>query len=114
MMKAPRRFGSILRLPPENYARYKELHAAVWPSVLEQIENSNIRNYSIYHWDGLLFSYFEYVGDNFEKDMAEMAKDPNTQAWWAINEPLQEPVEGRKPGEWWAGMEELFHFGGQS
>jgi len=104
------RIGSVLRLPEENYQKYKELHAAVWPEVIEQIRLSNIRNYSIYHKDGFLFSYFEYTGTDFEADMAEMAKDPVTQEWWKVCGPLQQPLETRKPGEWWAEMEELFHF----
>jgi L-rhamnose mutarotase len=29
----------------------------------------NIRNYSIYNKDGYLFSYFEYVGEHFDRDM---------------------------------------------
>jgi L-rhamnose mutarotase len=107
-----KRFGSVLKLPAENYAEYKALHAAVWPSVLEQIKKSNIQNYSIFHKDGFLFSYFEYVGTDYEADMAKMGEDPNTQAWWKICGPLQQPLETRKPGEWWAEMEELFHFDG--
>jgi L-rhamnose mutarotase len=38
-----------------------------------------------------------------------MAADPNTQAWWKLTDPCQEPLETRKPGEWWASMEEFFH-----
>jgi len=107
-----KRYGSVLNLPAENYQRYKELHAAVWPAVLEQIQKSNIRNYSIYHKDGFLFSYFEYIGTDFEGDMARMGEDLTTQDWWKVCGPLQQPWESRKPGEWWADMEELFHFDG--
>ena len=103
------RYGSVLRIPAENLARYSELHAAVWPAVLATITACNIRNYSIFHRGGWLFSYFEYVGEDFEADMRKMADDPDTQAWWAINNPLQQPLEDRAPGEWWASMDELFH-----
>ena len=103
------RYASVLRMPPENLARYRELHAAVWPGVLARITECNIRNYSIYHRAGWLFSYFEYVGDDYVRDMALMAADPLTQAWWEINEPLQQPLEDRADGEWWAAMDELFH-----
>jgi len=24
-------------------------------------------------------------------------------------DPMQQPVENRKPGEWWANLEEVFH-----
>jgi L-rhamnose mutarotase len=29
--------------------------------------------------------------------------------WWDIMDPWQIPVEGRKPGDWWVDMEEVFH-----
>jgi L-rhamnose mutarotase len=32
-----------------------------------------------------------------------------TQKWWEIMDPMQEPVETREEGEWWAEMEEVFH-----
>jgi L-rhamnose mutarotase len=99
----------VLRVKPEATERYKQYHAAVWPKVLEMIGKCGIRNYSIYFKDGFLFSYFEYCGDNFEADMAKMAADAKTQEWWAIMEPMQEPLPTRKPGEWWAEMEEVFH-----
>jgi len=41
--------------------------------------------------------------------MQKMAADPQTQAWWKLTDPCQEPLETRKPGEWWASMEEFFH-----
>lgn len=103
------RFGSVLGVPKENRERYEELHANVWPAVLEQIKKSNIRNYSIFRYGELLFSYFEYVGDDYESDMAKMAADSATKDWWAINEPLQRPVSDRQAGEWWAKIPEIFH-----
>ncbi len=104
-----KRYGSVLRLQPGAYDEYKRLHAAVWPSVLDMIRKCNIRNYSIYHKDGWLFSYFEYVGTDFASDMKKMADDPETQRWWTFCMPLQDPIPTRKEGEWWADMEELFH-----
>ena len=104
-----KRYGSIIKVVPEKLEEYKKLHAAVWPAVLEQIRRSNIRNYSIFYKDGMLFSYFEYIGDDYEKDMAAMAADPVTQEWWKVCIPCQVPVETRKEGEWWASMEEVFY-----
>jgi L-rhamnose mutarotase len=99
----------VLKLRPEHEARYKQFHAAVWPEVLATIRQCGIRNYSIYLKDGYLFSYFEYAGSDYAADMARMAADPKTQEWWAVMMPMQEPLETREPGEWWAGMEEVFH-----
>lgn len=103
------RYGMVIGLKPEAEKRYKEHHAAVWPEVLDMISRCNIRNYSIYLKDGLLFSYFEYHGADFEADMAKMAADPKTQEWWAVMMPMQAPLATRKEGEWWANMEEVFH-----
>ena len=68
------RFGQVVGIKPEHLEEYTRLHAAVWPEVLEKIAECNIRNYSIFHHEGLLFAYFEYHGDDFEADMAAMAR----------------------------------------
>ena len=104
-----KRYGSVIGVRPEKLDEYKKLHAAVWPDVLAMIKECNIRNYSIYYRDGLLFSYFEYTGSNYEADMAKMASDPTTQKWWDVCKPCQKPLESRKEGEWWADAEEVFH-----
>ena len=104
------RYGSVIKVKPEKLDEYRTLHAAVWPEVLDTVTRCNIRNYSIYHKDGYLFSYFEYVGDDLDADMAKMAADPVTQKWWDVCKPCQEPLESRAEGEWWAGMEEVFHW----
>ncbi len=103
------RFGQVIGIKPEAIEEYERLHAAVWPEVLDMIHACNIRNYSIFRYDNLLFAYFEYVGDDFEADMAKMAADPKTQEWWSLTKPMQEPVPIRKPGEWWATIPEVFH-----
>jgi L-rhamnose mutarotase len=104
-----KRYGNLIKLKPEKLEEYKQLHAAVWPEVLKTIWECNIRNYSIFYRDGLLFSYFEYHGDDLSADMKKMAADPHTQEWWKLTDPCQEPLETCKPGEWWASMEEFFH-----
>jgi len=104
-----RRFGMVIRLKPDKVEEYKELHRNVWPEVLKTIKECHIQNYTIFYKDGYLFSYYEYTGDNYEKDMEKMAADPITQKWWALCKPCQEPLKTRKEGEWWAEMEEVFH-----
>jgi L-rhamnose mutarotase len=104
-----KRYGSVIKVRPEALEEYKRYHAAVWPEVLNTITRCNIRNYSIYLKDGMLFGYFEYHGSDYKADMAKMAECPTTQKWWAIMEPMQQPLDTRKEGEWWAEMEEVFH-----
>jgi L-rhamnose mutarotase len=105
------RMGMVIGIRPEKIDAYKELHAAVWPSVLEQIANSNIRNYTIFlrEPENLLFGYWEYHGEDFAADAAEMAKDPKTNEWWALTDPCQDPLDSREDGEHWAMMQEVFH-----
>ncbi len=104
-----KRYGMVIRLKPEHREEYVRLHAAVWPDVLATIAACNIRNYSIFLRDNLLFAYFEYVGEDYAADMKKMAADPVTQRWWKITIPCQEPVASSQPGEWWAPLEEVFH-----
>lgn len=104
-----KRYGQLIGVKPEAFDEYVKYHADVWPGVLKMIHDCNIRNYSIFHHNGLLFAYFEYVGDDFEADMAKMAADPETQRWWDITMPMQVPLETRAEGEWWANMPEVFH-----
>lgn len=104
------RFGSVIKVKPEKLEQYKNLHATVWPGVLEMISKCHITNYSIYYKDGFLFSYFEYTGNDYKRDMEKMAADPITQQWWDVCKPCQEPLTTRKDGEWWASMEEIFHY----
>ncbi|WP_417271372.1 L-rhamnose mutarotase [Celeribacter sp.] len=105
------RHGQVIGIGAEAVAEYKKLHAEVWPQVLEMITACNIRNYSIFlrEPENVMFAYFEYVGTDFDADMAKMAADPVTQKWWDVCMPLQRPLERRAEGEWWAEMEEVFH-----
>ncbi len=104
-----KRFGQMIFLKPDGADEYVRLHAHTWPGVLAKIKECNISNYSIFRKDLVLFAYFEYTGDHFERDMALMAEDQETQRWWATVKPLMQPVESRSVGEFWADMKEIFH-----
>ena len=94
-----RRFGSVIGLNPETEKYYRDLHA-------------NIRNYSIYTTEidskKYLFSYFEYVGEDFDADMKTMASDPEMQRWWKETDPCQIQLPARKPDANWSEMEMVF------
>lgn len=105
------RFGQVIKLKHDCISEYKKLHKPenIFDGVNEMIKECNISGYSIFIKDDLLFAYFEYTGNNFEADMKKMATDLNTQKWWDAVKPLMLPVENRKPGEFWANMEEIYH-----
>jgi len=112
--KSIRRLGSVVGLNEETMQQYILLHAHVWPEVLERIRKANMRNYSIFagqldDGDYYLFSYFEYVGDDFDADMASIAADPVTRDWWKLTDPLQRRVQGTPVGDQWKSMKQVFH-----
>ncbi len=101
-------FASIIGLRPEFDGRYRVLHRHVFPGVLDRIARSNIRNYTIYLHDGILFSHLEYVGEDYDADMAAIAADETTREWWQLTDPMQIPLDERAPGDWWVRLEVLW------
>jgi cytidyltransferase-like protein len=97
-------FGSIIGLKQEFAERYILLHRHPFPGVLQRIHRSNISDYSIFLKDGILFSHMVYSGEEYDADMQAIAGDRITQEWWKLTDPMQQPFEGRKEGEWWAGL----------
>jgi L-rhamnose mutarotase len=108
-MANKQRIASVIRLDSAGVEEYERLHADVWPAILLKITECNIRNYSIYRYGLLLFSYFEYVGDDIDADMAKMADDQKTKEWWAVCKPLQRQVDEAVGEEWWHTIPEIFH-----
>jgi L-rhamnose mutarotase len=103
-----RRVGQVIGVRPESAEEYERIHAQVWPDVLKAIRRANIRNYSIFRHGTRLFAYFEYVGDDYDSDIAGMAADPVVQDWWRLTDAMQEPLPDR--GEsWWTTIPEVFH-----
>jgi L-rhamnose mutarotase len=112
--KAMKRYGGVVELNEKDIPEYKRLHKEVWESVLKTIRDCNVRNYTIFLHrfpDGkyYLCYYLEYIGADYAADMAKMAADPQTQKWWVICKPMQQPLPGVSEEDWWARMEEVFH-----
>lgn len=108
-----KRVASVIELKESGKDLYLETHRAPWPGILVTLSRHHVCNYSIYlrRVQGrlLLFSYFEYTGADYDGDMAAIGRDPLTQKWWDLVKPCHEPLADRAPGEWWAGMDEVFH-----
>ncbi|MEI6868159.1 MAG: L-rhamnose mutarotase [Actinomycetes bacterium] len=104
-----KRISSLINVKPEAIAEYERVHAAVWPEVLATLHRCNVRNYSIFRYNNLLVSYMEYVGTDYEADMASIASDPKTKEWWLVTDPMQSKVEGALESEWWHVIPEVFH-----
>ena len=104
----------MVELKPEKERLYRELHAEVWPGVVQAIKKANISNYSIFAASiggrRYLLSYFEYTGSDPEKDFASIAADPTTRdEWWPLTDACQQVIDGTPDGEQWLPMEQLMH-----
>jgi len=96
-------------LSPERRDEYLRLHQAVWPDVLARLSASGIKNYSIFLRGDLLIAYFEYTGDDYPADMAMIAADPATQAWWNLTDPCQVSLDPSETETLWVDADEIFH-----
>ncbi|KAL1988873.1 hypothetical protein VTN96DRAFT_6862 [Rasamsonia emersonii] len=111
-----RRIAQIVHLKPSTVEEYKECHANVWPEVLQQIRECNIRDYSIFFDSdrSILFATFKYVGDDFEADMRRMKENPKVQEWWDMTDAMQESfvpgaISSKEGPGWWKELEEVFY-----
>lgn len=103
------RFGSAIRLRQERRDEYLALHAQVWPGVEAALTRANIRNYTIFVRDDLLFAYYEYVGVDHAADLATVAADADTARWWVLTDQCQEQLPGTPEGSQWAPLVEIWH-----
>ena len=102
-------FGQLGRLKPEKIEEYEALHAAPWPEVLETIQACNLRNYSIFRHEDLVFAYFEYIGEDYDADMAKMEADPLNKEWWKLTNPCFERFAISPESEFYHDMEPIFY-----
>lgn len=101
----------VIGVKAEKIAEYKRLHAEPWPEMNAELSAANIRNYSIYlrEPENLLFSYWEYVGDDFQADIKRLDGLDISRRWLALTDPCQTPLQSAPAGEWWSAMPEVFH-----
>jgi L-rhamnose mutarotase len=109
--KVTKRIGMVIGIKPEVIEEYKNLHADENAGVRDLLTIANMENFSIFiHQfdDGkyYLFGYYEYTGDNFEKDMADLAVKDRNIAWLKVCDPMQIPFEGKNS---WSEMEQVYY-----
>lgn len=106
-----KRIGMVIKLKPECIKEYKALHADSIPGVRDLLVQANMRNFSIFlhqldDGDYYEFGYYEYHGDDFESDMAKLAKEDRNIEWLKVCDPMQVPLEGY---DGWAEMEQVYY-----
>jgi L-rhamnose mutarotase len=107
--KEIKRIGMVIGIKPDMVEEYKRLHSDSNPGVRDLLNKYHIHDLSIFlqEIDGKLyeFGYYEYTGDDFEGDMAELAAEPRNIEWLKICDPMQIPLPGL---EGWAEMERVY------
>ncbi|MGY6026474.1 L-rhamnose mutarotase [Streptomyces spinosirectus] len=104
-----KRHAQTVRLRPERREEHLALHRSVWPEVEATLRAAHFRNYTIFLRGDVLFSYFEYDGDDFDADTAAVAADSGTQRWWRLTDPCRQPWPDAGPGGIWSDLEEIWH-----
>lgn len=109
MNKNIKRVGMVVGIKPEMIPEYTRLHADGYAGVRDLLTKYHMHNFSIYlteiegKW--YEFGYYEYTGDDFEADMAELAKEPRNIEWLKVCDPMQIPLEGETG---WREMERAY------
>lgn len=80
--------GLHTRLRPGAEARYEAAHKAVWPEVLTAIRDVGITKWLIFRDRLDLFHYIEC--EDYERAIAELARNPVNQRWQAEMAPMME------------------------
>ena len=102
-----KRFAFKMYLKPGFEKENEKRHAELWPELRRQIEESGVKNYSIF-WDkdtNILFGYQEVEGEANSQD-AEAA-DEITRKWWDYMADIMEVNPDNSPVT--IPLKEVFH-----
>jgi len=108
--KKIKRVGMVIQVKTDKIDEYKKLHADTNPGVRDLLAKYNMHNFSIFltemNGKWYEFGYYEYTGDDFDGDMAKLAKEPRNIEWLKVCDPLQIPLPGEKG---WREMERVYY-----
>ena len=98
----------LLKVKQARLEEYKRRHAAVWPEMLDALRQTGWGNYSLFlREDGLLVGYLETP--DFDKARAGMAVRDVNARWQREMGDFFESLEGKRPDEGMAPLQEVFH-----
>lgn len=89
-----KRIATITKLKPGMKEAYTKLHDEIWDDMVAAGHEANMRNFTIFFHEDYLFSYFEYIGDNYEEDMAKKNSMDVTIRWRTATGEMTDPVFG--------------------
>lgn len=97
-----------LHVAPERLDEYRRRHAAVWPEMLEALQQTGWRNYSLFAQDdGDITGYLEC--ENFAASKAAMAELAINAKWQKEMAELFVGLDAAMPDEAMEPIAEIFH-----
>ncbi len=102
-----KRYAFQLRLLPGTADAYEAAHRAVWPEMLALLKRAGISEYSIFRRDDLLVLTLRT--EDFDATWRALENHPVNLRWQQAMAPFFAPVEGLRPGERFAMMDEVFY-----
>ena len=106
------RYCLLGHVDPTHLDEYKERHRAVWPELLEALEDAGWRNYSLFlRDDGLLIGYAET--DDLALAQERVARTEINARWQASMAALFADLSDAAPDESWEILPEVFNLGDQ-
>jgi len=104
-----KRVAFLLKVSPDKIEKYKELHRAVWPEMIEALRRNGWHQYSIFlHESGLLFGCFE-TPESFQAALAGMSKEQVNKRWQEFVAACFENTNGAHADESMQELVEVFH-----
>jgi L-rhamnose mutarotase len=96
----------------EMIEKYCEVHAHVWPEIIEGQRQVGILSMQIYRHGRQLFMIMDTVDDfDFERDMARLAGLPRQAEWEAYVSQFQGCAADASSAEKWQLMDKIFDSG---
>jgi len=101
-----KRFILYSKLKKEKIEEYVYLHRHPWREILDIISDCNIKNYSISIRGDELYTYYEYVGEDYDADMKKMESYDIMWEWWSHTRPC---FLHHDEGKYYDDLEEIFY-----
>jgi len=100
------RIAFQLRIRPGKEAAYDKAHRSVWPALVAKLKEVGISNYSIFRRGQQLVLVMDVA--DFDAAWNALDRDTVNLKWQRKMAPLFAPVPGKKRGERFAMMQEVF------
>ncbi|MBE6739801.1 MAG: L-rhamnose mutarotase [Ruminococcaceae bacterium] len=101
-----KRIGTLTKVKDGMMDAYKKIHDEIWDDVVEASHSCGTRNFTIFSIGDYLFSYCEYVGEDYEADMKRKAELEAIKKWKEATGAMLTPVDDEQAA---IILKEIFH-----